>query len=153
MGDGGERLHDWAFPEGQGSEIDAATHREAGAAVGATVVGRRTFDVGQGPWGGTPFPGTPGYVMTHRPGPDLLGGNGGTFAFGGPHESVERARKAAEDKDVFVMGADVSRQVLAAGLLDEVHLHLVPILLGAGTPLFAGERAESTLAGRRSLEP
>lgn len=78
----------------------------------------------------------------HRTREDLLGDNGGTFAFDGLEAAVQRAKVAAGDKDVLVQGADVARQLLTAGLLDEVHIHLVPLLIGAGTPLFAGERAE-----------
>lgn len=149
MGDGGDRLHAWMFGEGEGaaSEIDAGM-RTVDAAVGAAVIGRRTFDLGVGPWGGTPWPGVPSFVVTHRARPDLLGDNGGTFAFDGLQAAVRRAKQAAADKDVLVLGADVARQVLRAGLLDEIRLHLVPVLLGAGTPLFYGERAELIPEGK-----
>ncbi|TDV45616.1 dihydrofolate reductase family protein [Actinophytocola oryzae] len=139
MGDGGERLHSWMF---DGGETDAAMRREVDERVGATIIGRRTFDLGVGPWGGTPWPGVPSFVVTHRLREDLLGDNGGTFAFVGLDEAVRRARQAAGDKDVLVQGADVARQLLGAGVLDELHLHVAPFLLGAGTPLFDGERAE-----------
>jgi len=140
MGDGGERLHEWMRADG---EIDLDAQRQVHASVGATVIGRHTFELGLPQWGGTPWPGVPCFVVTHRTREDLLGDNGGTFAFDGLEAAVRRAEEAApDDKDVLVMGADVTRQVLVAGLLDEVHLHLVPVLLGAGTPLFAGERAE-----------
>ncbi|HWM02935.1 MAG TPA: dihydrofolate reductase family protein [Actinophytocola sp.] len=143
MGDGGEVLHSWM---GEGG-VDDAMRREVDARVGATVVGRRTFDLGLGLWGGTPWPGIPAFVVTHRPRQDLLGDNGGTFAFDGLADAARRAREAAGDKDVLVLGADVARQLLRAGLLDEVHLHLAPVLLGAGTPLFAGEVAELVAVG------
>lgn len=148
MGDGGERLHAWLAGEGPDGEVDLAVGRAMDASVGATVIGRHTFDLGLGPWGGTPWPGVPGFVVTHRVRPDLLGDNGGTFVFDGLHAAVERAKKAAGDKDVVVMGADVARQVLRAGLLDEIRIHLVPILLGTGIPLFDGEQAELTLEGK-----
>ncbi len=135
MGDGGERLHDWM-------ETDARVFEEVNARVGATVIGRRTFDLGLRPWGGTPWPGVPGFVVTHRTREDLLGDNGGTFAFGGLEAAVRRAKAAAGDEDVLVMGADVAGQVLAAGLLDEVHLHLAPVVLGQGTGLFGGRLGE-----------
>lgn len=149
MGDGGDRLHAWMFGEGEGaaSEIDAGM-RTVDAAVGAAVIGRRTFDLGVGPWGGTPWPGVPSFVVTHRARPDLLGDNGGTFAFDGLQAAVRRAKQAAADKGVLVLGADVARQVLRADLLDEIRLHLVPVLLGAGTPLFDGERAELIPEGK-----
>lgn len=140
MGDGGEGLHTWMA--GTESEIDVAVREETDANVGAVVIGRHTFDLGVGPWGGTPWPGVPSFVVTHRPRQDLLGDNGGTFAFDGPRAAVQRAKQAAGHKDVLVLGADVARQLLSADLLDELRIHLVPVLLGSGTPLFAGERAE-----------
>src|ERR1700755_1220386 len=84
MGDGGERLHEWMWTAGEGPDggVDVG-HRTGDATVGATVIGRRTFDLGWGPWGGTPWPGIPSFVVTHRTREDLLGGNGGTFAFDG----------------------------------------------------------------------
>jgi dihydrofolate reductase len=144
MGDGGERLHEWIFRKGPDAEIDLGVRREfdATATVGATVIGRRTFDLGVGPWGGTPWPGMPSFVVTHRTQPDLLGKNGGLFAFDSLEAAARRAKQAAGHKDVLVMGADVARQLLRAGLIDELRIHLVPILLGDGTPLFGGERAE-----------
>ncbi|WP_309237794.1 dihydrofolate reductase family protein [Streptomyces albidus (ex Kaewkla and Franco 2022)] len=151
MGDGGESLHEWMAGAGAGAgpagEVDAAVRREVDAGVGATVIGRRTFDLGLGPWGGTPWPGVPSFVVTHRVRQDLLGDNGGTFAFDGLEAAVRRAAKAAGEKNVIVLGADVARQLLSAGLLDEVRLHLVPVLLGGGTPLFAGERGELIAEG------
>jgi dihydrofolate reductase len=148
MGDGGERLHAWMAENGPEGEIDAAVRREVDAAVGAAVIGRRTFDLGLGPWGGTPWPGVPSFVVTHRTRQDLLGNNGGTFAFDGLQAAVRRAKQAAGHKDVLVLGADVARQLLRADLLDEVRIHLVPLLLGAGTPLFAGEQAELVAEGK-----
>ena len=146
MGDGGERLHAWMFGNGAASEIDAG-YRTVDANVGAAVVGRRSFDLGVGPWGGTPWPGVPSFVVTHRVRPDLRGDNGGVFAFDGLQAAVRRAKQAAGDKDVLVLGAEVARQLLSAGLLDELRIHLVPLLLGAGTPLFNGEQAELIAEG------
>ncbi|UBU08682.1 dihydrofolate reductase family protein [Nonomuraea gerenzanensis] len=143
MGDGGERLHEWMG----GGGIDEVVRRQVDEAVGATVIGRRTFDLGLRPWGGTPWAGVPSFVVTHRTRQDLLGDNGGTFAFDGLEAAVRRAGDAAGGKDVLVLGAGVARQLLAAGLLDEVWLHLVPVLLGGGTPLFGGERAELVPVG------
>ncbi|OXM52528.1 dihydrofolate reductase family protein [Amycolatopsis alba] len=138
MGDGGERLHEWMAGDG----ADARAFEEVNARVGATVIGRRTFDLGLRPWGGTPWPGVPSFVVTHRTREDLLGDNGGTFAFDGLEAAVRRAEAAAGDKDVLVLGADVAGQLLGAGLLDEVHLHLAPVVLGRGTGLFAGHLGE-----------
>jgi hypothetical protein len=73
MGDGGERLHDRMW----GGEVDADVQPPVDAPVGAAVVGRHSFDLGVGPWGGTPWPGVPTFVITHRTRQDLLGDNGG----------------------------------------------------------------------------
>lgn len=77
-------------------------------------------------------------MVTHRTREDLLGDNGGTFTFDGLEAAAKRAKDAAGDKDVWVLGAAVARQLLRAGLLDEVRIQLVPLLMGEGTPLFAG---------------
>jgi dihydrofolate reductase len=143
MGDGGEQLHAWMAGNGN----DAVLRAEVNAGVGATVIGRRTFDLGLGPWGGTPWPGVPSFVVTHRTRADLRGDNGGTFAFDGLAAAVRRAKRTAGDRNVLVMGGEVARQLMRAGLLDEMHLHLAPILLGGGTPLFDGERVELVQVG------
>jgi dihydrofolate reductase len=148
MGDGGEQLHEWMAGKGPDGGVDIGVRRQVDGMVGATVIGRRTFDLGVGPWGGTPWPGVPSFVVTHRTRADLLGDNGGTFAFDGLEAAARRAKDAAGGKDVWVLGADVARQLLRAGLLDEVHIHLVPLLMGEGTPLFSGERAELILEGK-----
>lgn len=148
MGNGGERLHEWIFGKGPDAEVDHGVFQEVNATVGAAVVGRRTFDVGVVPWGGTPWAGIPTFVVTHRTRDDLLGGNGGTFTFDGLEAAVRRAKKAAGDRDVRVLGADVSQQLLRAALVDEVWIHLVPLLMGAGTPLFGTEQAELIPEGK-----
>ena len=149
LGKGGERLHEWMWTAGNGpdGEVDIG-FSPMKATVGAALVGRRTFDLGVGPWGGTPWPGVPSFVVTHRTREDLLGGNGGTFAFDGLEGAARRAKATAGDKDVLVLGAHVAGALLRAGLLDEVRIHLVPLLLGEGTPLFAGERGELILEGK-----
>ena len=149
MGDGGERLHEWMAGKGPDGEVDAGVRRDTDATVGATIIGRRTFDLGLGPWGGTPWPGVPSFVVTHQARQNnLLGDNGGTFVFDGLEAAARRARDAAGDKDVLVLGANVARQLLRAGLLDEVRIHVVPLLMGDGTPLFAGEQAELIPTGK-----
>jgi dihydrofolate reductase len=147
FGVGGEGLHEWMFGQGADGGVDVGVRREVDATVGAAVIGRRTFDLGVGPWGGTPWPGVLSFVVTHRIRDDVLGDNDGTFAFDGLEAAVRRAGDAAGDKDALVLGADVARQLLGAGLLDELRIHLVPLLLGEGTPLFAGERAELVAEG------
>jgi dihydrofolate reductase len=147
MGDGGERLHEWHAGKGPNGEIDLAVVRESAGMVGAAIIGRRTFEIGLRPWGGTPWPGVPSFVVTHRTREDLVGKNGGTFYFDGLESAARRAKAAAGDRDVWVLGPEVARHLLRAGLIDEVRLHLVPILMGEGTPLFDGERAELIPAG------
>jgi dihydrofolate reductase len=142
MGDGGESLHAWMEGAGPDGAVDAAVFAKVNDTVGAIVIGRRTFDLGLKNWGGTPWPNTPSFVITHRAREDLSGDNGGNFAFGNLEDSVQHARKAAGEKNVIVLGADVARQLLAAGHLDEIWLHISPILLGGGTPMFAGETSE-----------
>ena len=137
MGTGGESLHDWLFAADR-NQADRTVEEEVRAAVGAVVVGRRTFDVGIGPWGDTPFP-APCFVLTHLPRPPLPQ-KSGTFAFvdAGIADAVERAKRAAQGRDVVVMGVDTARQALRAGLVDEIDLQLVPIALGGGPRLFDG---------------
>ena len=136
MGVGGEELHHWMF----GADVDPADRAlmdGVRADTGAVVLGRRTFDVGLAHWDDVPYP-APSFVVTHRPRPDLPQ-KSGTFAFvDGVEGAVERARAAAGDGTVTIMGVAVQRQALAAGLVDEVLVSLVPVLLGAGAPLFAG---------------
>ena len=149
MGEGGDRLHEWMWVAGNGPDGGVEIgFSPMGAEVGATVIGRRTFDLGVSRWGGTPWPGVPTFVVTHRTREDMLGDNGGTFAFDGLEAAARRARDAAGDKDVQVLGAHVAGQLLRAGLLDEVRIHLVPLLMGEGTPLFAGERGELVPEGK-----
>ena len=142
MGDGGEKLHAWMEGAGPEGQVDLGVFEKVNASVGAVITGRHTFDLGLDNWGGTPWPGTPTFVVTHRTREYLEANNGGRFAFGSLEDMVRRAREAAGDKDVIVLGADVARQLLRAGHLDELWLHTSPILLGGGTPMFAGERAE-----------
>ena len=145
MGRGGERLHDWLFKSP--SEIDAEKAREISQRVGAAIVGRRTFDVGIGPWEDTPYP-VPSFVLTHEK-RQPLAMKSGTFTFvtDGIESALSRARVAAGDKDIVVMGADAARQYVAAGLADEIIIQLAPVLMGKGTRLldqFEGRQIELT---------
>ncbi|MEV4412515.1 dihydrofolate reductase family protein [Catellatospora sp. NPDC049609] len=134
MGAGGERLHRWIFD--QSDDVDAAAVRRQFALTGSVLLGRRTFDVGIGQWGDTPYP-APCFVLTHRPAPDRVEKSGTfTFVHTGLSDAVRVARAAAGDRAVTVMGADVVQQALRAGLLDEIHLQIAPVLLGAGRRLF-----------------
>jgi dihydrofolate reductase len=145
LGEGGERLHYWVFsgpwtyedearsePTGE----DAAWLAEAMGRVGAVVSGRATYEAA-GHWGDENPWGIPVFIVTHRPEEEP---EGGAFTFvSGVEEAVERARGAAGDKDVHVMGgADVIRQALDAGLVDELSIIVAPVVLGGGKRLFEG---------------
>lgn len=135
LGEGGERLHNWLFADPPDAR-DTAVAAEQRAAVGAVVLGRRTFDVGVDIWGDVPYP-VPCYVLTHRERAPLIM-TSGTFTFitGGVLEAVRRAKAAAGDKTVQVMGGETVQQVVAAGVVDELHINLVPLLMGRGVRMF-----------------
>src|ERR671917_2445539 len=133
LGDDPGRLHDWMF--GRRTDADAEVRDELYARSGAVVVGRRMFDVGFEPWGDPPPFRMPVFIVTHekRPPMPMQGGTTYTFVSDGIEGALEQARAAAGARDVGVWGgASVIRQYLAAGLLDELQIHLVPILLGGG---------------------
>jgi len=144
LGVGGEPLHAWLGP--QASPQDRAVLGEMVAGAGAIVMGRRSYDLtaGDGGWGdGGPVGDTPCFVLTHRPpeqAPSVF-----TFVTDGIASAISQAQAAAGDRTVGLHGASTPQQALAAGLLDEIHVHLVPILLGDGVRLFdllgAGPRA------------
>jgi dihydrofolate reductase len=137
MGDGGERLHEWAFG---GDERSSELLAEAGRETGAVVCGRNTYDHSV-PWWGADGPTgqarLPVIVVTHSE-PDEQPENGVyTFATGGIEAALKRAEEAAGGKTVAVMGgADLGRQVIRSGLVDEISIHLVPVLFGSGMRLF-----------------
>jgi dihydrofolate reductase len=142
LGDGGERLHAWLA----GDERDRAVLAGGAASLGAVIAGRRTYDQSI-PWWGPDGPSgaarVPVFVVTHQP-PDEVPERGVyTFVSGGIHATLEAARAAAGDRVVCVMGgAETARAFLAAGLVDEISIHLVPVLFGAGTRLFDEVPAE-----------
>ena len=138
MGVGGERLHQWLFASG-GDLVDAevAAGMFSPRTTGAVIMGRRTFDVGEEPWGKDGAFHLPCFVVTHRPADRLVKGpTSFTFVTDGIQGALARARAAAGDRAVNVMGAETTRQFLREGLLDEINLNLVPVLLGSGTRLF-----------------
>ena len=145
LGDGGERLHYWVFggpwtyaeePRGEATGEDAAWISEMLAKMGAVVGGRATYEA-SGHWGDKNPWDVPFFIVTHRSEEEP---EGGAFTFvSGVREAVERAAQAAGDKDVHVMGgADVIRQALEAGLVDELTIIVAPITLGGGKRLFDG---------------
>ena len=152
MGDGGERLHDWMFVGKSGEEAEAWLAEQL-TSVGAVLMGRTMLDVGIGPWGDNPVFHAPVFVVTHRPAERIVkaGGTSYTFVSEGPDAALRMARTAAGGKDIRVAGgAAIVRHYLLAGVIHELRLHVVPVLLGSGTPLFTGvgERGiEMTAAG------
>lgn len=155
LGDGGERLHEWMFPNGGAGGINAEVRNELFKASGALVMGRRMFDVGEAAWGNPPPCRVPVFVVTHRPRQVLVerGGTTYTFVAEGIHSALAQARAAAGGKDVAVVGgANTIQQFIEAGLLDELRIHLVPVLLGDGTRLFDHVSASSIeLAKTRAI--
>jgi dihydrofolate reductase len=138
MGDGGDRLHEWMFAGRTDDELASFFERQF-SSVGAVVMGRTMLDVGIEPWGDEPPFHAPVFVVTHRPAEPIEKAGGTTYRFvtDGPAAALQLARQAAGDRDVRVEGgADIVRQLLAAGAIDELRLHVVPILLGDGTRLF-----------------
>ena len=160
LGEGGMQLHEWVFklaawrePHGrEGGEVNASTPliEEAQERVGATVMGRNMFGGGPGPWGEDPWDGwwgdeppfhAPVFVLTHheREPLEMQGGTTFTFVTDGIESALAQAKGAAAEKDVALGGgADVARQYLAAGLVDELQLNVAPVLLGSGARLFEG---------------
>ena len=162
LGDGGERLHYWVFggpwtyaggPRGTPAPADQQYLDEVFAAGGAWIVGRTMHDVVDG-WGDDPGFGVPVFVVTHRAHETVVKGDT-TFEFvtGGIEDALARAKEAAGKKNVIVMGgADVLRQYLATGLVDEFTLTIAPVLLGAGKRLFEGARTDLVLERTAVIE-
>src|SRR3982074_118313 len=156
IGEGGMRLHQWLFEtaswreqhgeEGGAHTADSDMVRGLFKHVGAYIMGRKMFGGGDGPWdetwtgwwGEDPPYHVPVFVLTHHPREPLSMQGGTTFTFvtDGIESALEQARTAAGDDDVAIAGgASAVQQYLAAGMLDELYLHVVPIVLGAGERL------------------
>jgi len=167
IGEGGMRLHEWAFEtdswreqhgmEGGDPSADAEVADEVVQSVGAYIMGRNMFGGGHGPWdeswrgwwGEDPPFHTPVFVLTHHPREALAMQGDTTFTFvtDGIEAALGQARAAAGDGDVMIAGgASAVQQYLRAGLLDELYLHIVPIVLGSGARLLEN-------VGDPSLEP
>jgi dihydrofolate reductase len=145
IGEGGEQLHRWMFdtPDENTAELEAIT------AIDAFIMGRNMFGPGRGDWdpewsgwwGEDPPYHKPVFVLTHHPRADLVMKGGTTFFFvtGGLQEAFARAREAAGDGRISVAGgASTINQALAAGIIDELRLHIAPVVLGQGERLFDG---------------
>lgn len=147
LGEGGERLHDWLFNRraARGGtvnthqlehEINATVVREMHEATGAVIMGRRIFDTAIDLWGDLPYP-VPCFVLTHRPRVPLEMASGTfTFVSDGIEAALEQARAVAGERKILLMTPDVTRQFLAAGLVDEIQVNLVPVLMGKGVRFF-----------------
>ena len=134
MGAGGEKLHEWLFSSK--TDIDKEIIDELVNTSGAVILGRRTYDVGIGdPWGGvSPFS-VPAFVVSSgRPEKMVDGFN---YINDGIKSALNQAKSIAGDKNVWIMGgANLAGQYIKAQLIDELHIHLVQLLLGAGSRLF-----------------
>jgi len=174
LGVGGEALHDWAIElrawreshgrEGGEENASSMIMEEAHAGVGAQIMGRGMFGpASRGPWGDDPWNGwwgddppfhKPVFVLTHHEREPLaLSDTTFTFVTDGIESALEQARAAAGDQDVFLGGgADSINQYLAAGLVDELELHVPPVMLGGGERLFAGVGPDLKLEQLRVVE-
>jgi dihydrofolate reductase len=167
LGEGGEDLHDWVIAteswrrqhgrEGGERNADSEVVEKASGGIGAYIMGRGMFGGGNGPWdeswkgwwGDNPPFHVPVFVLTHheREPLEMEGGTTFTFVTDGIESALEQAESAAGDQDVMVAGgANAVQQYLAAGKLDELYLHIVPIMLGGGERLLDN-------AGKPKLEP
>lgn len=152
FGSAGHRLHRWHGLDGADpSEADKAASADMFDNTGAIVLGRRMFDVGEEPWGPDGAWGLPCFVVTSRARPVLVKGpTTFTFVTDGLLPAIEHARDIAGDRNVVVPGgADVVQQCLSAGIVDELRIHVVPVLLGGGTPLFGALPAHIELEPAR----
>ena len=173
LGVGGERLHDWVVgleawrkPHGlEGGEVNASTPvmEESLANVGAEIMGRGKFGGRPGPWGDDLWPGwwgeeppfhMPVFVLTHHEREPLtLSDTTFTFVTEGIASALDQARAAAAGRDIMIGGgADVINQYLTARLVDELELHIVPLLLAGGARLFDGVDPDLGLEQVRAIE-
>ncbi len=142
LGDGGHRLHEWFLPDAGAGRQGAADHltgvnrevMDEVMATGAVVVGRRTFELAGG-WGGDHHDGVPIFVLTRHQPDARLQWPAVTYV-SDVKRAMDLAKDAAGEKDVLVHGAVTAQLALAAGVLDELQLHLIPVLFGQGHRLF-----------------
>ena len=148
LGDGGERLHEWVLRGGDADDLEAI-RRSGGLngrvvdefmATGAVVAGRGTFEPAGG-WGGNHHDGVPIFILT-RHDPDEMRQWPLVTYVNDVRSAMTQAKEAAGDKNVLVHGAGTTQLALAAGVLDELELHVIPVLFGQGRRLFEGLAAE-----------
>jgi dihydrofolate reductase len=135
LGDGGERLHEWAMNSTDPRNREIV---EGAANTGATICGRTTYDLSIPYWGADGPVGAarvPTIVISHSVPNDIPDGSVYTFV-NSIEAAFETAKKLAGDKDISMAGASISQQFLQRGYMDEVSLHIVPVVFGSGTPLF-----------------
>lgn len=145
LGDGGHRLHEWMFPGAENDgDFATATERLQGVnrqihdefmSTGAVVAGRGTFEPAGG-WGGDHHDGVPIYILSRNPAPEWAADWPAVHYVSNLESAVRAAKHAAGDKNVLVHGASIAQRALTAGLLDELEIHLVPVLMGDGRRLF-----------------
>jgi len=144
LGDGGDQLHEWAFPGAEGGDFEAAARRLRGVnrqvydefmSTGAVVAGRGTFEPAGG-WGGDHHDGAPIYILSRNPAPDWAADWSLVHYVSDLDAAMGDAKRAAGDKNVLVHGAAIAQRALTAGLLDEIEIALVPVLFGDGRRLF-----------------
>lgn len=163
-GEGGERLHEWVYGLaswrerhgliGGRTDANADVLDQAFRNTGTTVMGRRMFNLGERYWEDEPPFHMPVFVVTHEARETLIKKGGITFTFvtGGIERALEQAKAAAAETDVLVVGgANIVQQFLRSGLIDELQIHLVPVLLGQGRRLFEQSNAERIVCGSSSL--
>jgi dihydrofolate reductase len=157
MGDGGLRLHDWVFPDVEAGDLDAAVARLTGVnkqvfdelmATGAVIAGRGTFEAAGG-WNGDHHDGVEIYILSRHPAPDWAAKWPNVHYVDDLALAMREAKAAAGERNVMVHGAStIVPMAIKAGLLDEMMIHVVPVLLGEGRRLFDGLGF-----GLRELEP
>jgi dihydrofolate reductase len=151
FGDGAGMLHDWMFDAA--TDDDRALLQEMLDGVGAVVMGRKSFNKneGDGGWGDRgPVGGTPCFVVTHHQ-PTTSYSPVYRFVTDGVASAIEQAKGAAGEKVVGLHGATVMQQALPLGLVDEIRVHVIPVLLGGGTPLFGALDSSITLERTQAL--
>ncbi|MEV6831450.1 dihydrofolate reductase family protein [Amycolatopsis sp. NPDC051102] len=150
LGKDGDLLHEWMF---EGTDADGALAAQLFDGTGAFVVGRSMFDVGVDPWGDDGTFKKPVFVVTNRPHePVVKGPTTFTFVTDGVESALRQAKAAAGEENVVLMGGGTTlRQFLLAGVVDELRLHVVPLLFGAGVRLFDAEVGEHVKLERTAV--